>query len=186
MNKGLVTTTKPLPLKVLADIKQHLSDKPRELAWLAVSTNSAFRGGDVLKLTLSCIRTHGTRIELTHREAKTGKLRVVLLNDETSEILRKWLAVHPGKTDYIFEGKRGKMGTSYWGCLLRDWCKEVGYDEERIATHSCRKTFARIHYERGAKLATLMVALNHTSEANTLKYINVLPEEIDALYASSI
>ena len=50
MNKGRITTTKPLPLEVVERIKEHLDESPRELAWFILSTNSAFRGGDVLSI----------------------------------------------------------------------------------------------------------------------------------------
>jgi integrase len=187
MNKGLITTTKPIPLKYVEKIKKLLADQPRELAWFALSTNSAFRGGDILSLKISDLKpTTNGRLEILIRERKTKRLRNVSVHKDVAINIKRWLTVHPRKTDYLFEGRRGRMRTAYWSVLLKQWCSLVGFTEKRVATHSCRKTFARTHHERGAKIETLMVALKHSSPAQTLTYINVMPEEVQKLYDNPI
>lgn len=183
----MILTTKPIPLDVIQRIKEHLSDKPRELAWLQLSLNTAFRGGDILKLRKDDIKfTPEGRTEIIVREQKTGKIRTVTTSDETNEILRKWLDVHPGKTEFLIEGERGQMRTSYWSVKLKEWCSACGYDEPRTATHSLRKTFVKTHYERGTKLATLMFMLNHATERQTLVYVGIMEEDVKAVYSSNV
>jgi integrase len=182
-----ITTTKPIPLEVIGRIKDHLQDQPRELAWFHLSLNTAFRGGDILKLLKSdIVFLADGHTEIRVREQKTGKIRTVTTSDETNTILRRWLAVHPGRTDFLFEGQRGQMRTSYWTVMLKEWCKSVGYEEPRTATHSLRKTFVKTHYERGTKLATLMFMLNHATERQTLTYCGVMEEDVRAIYESTI
>jgi hypothetical protein len=41
-------------------------------------------------------------------------------------------------------------------------------------------------YERGAKIEVLMAALRHSSPAQTLTYISVMPQEIAKLYTKSV
>jgi integrase len=186
-NQGRITMARPLPLEVVARIKALLRESPRELAWFLLSVNSAFRGGDILRIRRADLRPlPGGRLEITLRERKTRQLRTVTVNAEVATAVSRWLSVHPKVTEFLFEGSRGQMGTSYWAVLLRKWCAAVGYDEERTSTHSCRKTFARVNFERGAKVETLMVALRHSSPSQTLTYINVLPEEVEALYERGI
>lgn len=183
----MIKTTKPIPLEVIQRIKEHLQEMPREKAWFLLSLNSAFRGGDILKLLKENILfTPEGHAEIGIREQKTGKLRRVITNQETSNALRSWLAVHPGKTEFLFEGQRGRMRTSYWTVKLKEWCEAVGYEEPRTATHSLRKTFVKTHYERGTKLATLMFMLNHATERQTLTYCGVMEEDVRMVYASAI
>lgn len=187
MNLGKIITTRPLPLDVVVRIKEHLKDNPRDLAWFCLSINSAFRGGDVLRIKRSDVRSlPGGKMEIAFRERKTKKIRTVRLNAEVAKVISRWLLVHPQKTEYLFEGARGRMGTAWMSVCLRKWCEAVGYDEKRTATHSLRKAFARTNYERGARVETLMVALRHSTPLQTLTYINILPEEIEALYEQGI
>jgi integrase len=187
VNKGKITTTKPLPLEVVERIKEHLDESPRELAWFILSTNSAFRGGDVLTMKKQDLRPlPGGWLEIQLRERKTHKLRTVKVHPDVAKALSRWLVVHPGKTDYVFEGVRGKMGTSVWGVKLRAWCAAVGYRDRRISTHSCRKTFVRTKVERGAKLVTLMHALNHSNERQVLSYCGIMADDVQKLYDEPI
>jgi integrase len=180
-------TTKPIPLVVVQLIREHLQNRPRELAWFQLSLNTAFRGGDILSLLREdVVLAPEGHTEIRVREQKTGKIRTVVVNSKTNDALRKWLAVHPRKTPYLFEGQRGQMRTSYWTVQLKEWCKAVGYDEPRTATHSLRKTFVKTHYERGAKLATLMHMLNHASERQTLIYAGVMEEDVRKVYDDPI
>jgi integrase len=181
-----ITTTKPIPLEVIQRIKQHLQHQPRELAWFQLSLNTAFRGGDILSLVRDDIEFSDSHAVIRVREQKTGKIRDVLVNDATTAILCSWLDVHPQRTPFLFEGQRGRMRTSYWTVLLKEWCKAVGYEEPRTATHSLRKTFVKTHYERGTKLVTLMYMLNHGSEAQTLRYCGVMSEDVTTVYADAI
>ena len=183
----MITTTKPIPLEVIQRIKEHLWDQPRELAWFQLSLNSAFRGGDILKLLKDdIVLTPEGHTEIRVREQKTGKIRTVLVNEETAMPLLRWLAVHPGRTHFLFEGQRGRMNTSFWTVKLKEWCAQVGYEEPRTATHSLRKTFVKTHYERGTKLGTLMFMLNHASERQTLTYCGIMEEDVQRVYADAI
>jgi integrase len=182
----MITTTKPIPLDVTQRIKEHLREQPRELAWFTLSLNTAFRGGDILSLLRDDIEFVDSHALIRVREQKTGKIRDVLVNDATTAVIRKWLEVHPQRTPFLFEGQRGRMRTSYWTVLLKEWCQAVGYEEPRTATHSLRKTFVKTHYERGTKLVTLMFILNHATERQTLTYAGVMAEDVKSVYADAI
>lgn len=182
----LITTTKPIPLEVTQRIKEHLQNQRRELAWFQLSLNSAFRGGDILSLRRSDLTFVDGHLQIRVRENKTDKIRTVLVNDETAAIVWAWLEVHPGRSEFLFEGQRGRMRTSYWTVKLKEWCAAVGYEEPRTATHSLRKTFVKTHYERGTKLATLMFMLNHSTERQTLTYCGVMEEDVQRVYTDAI
>jgi len=152
-----------------------------------MAINSALRGGDLLAIKRADLepRPDG-KLDLLMRESKTGKLRRLVLNEAVAAAVRQWLTVHPMRTVYLFEGTRGRMNTAYWSQLMKSWCREAGWNEARVATHSARKTWVRTHYERGVKLATLMHALNHDSERTTLLYMGLLQEDVAQVYADPV
>lgn len=182
----MILTTRPIPLDVVAKIRELIQDDARATCWFNLSLNSGLRGGDILRLQMSDIRTVDGLIELTVREEKTGKIRTILLNETTSADVQKWISKRQGKTDYLIEGSRGKMNTNVWSQLLKHWASSVGYKEPRTSTHSCRKTWVKTHYERGTKLNVLMKMLNHNSEIQTLTYCGIMETDIKQVYADVI
>lgn len=182
MNKGKMTTTRPIPYEVVQRVKEHLKDKPRELAIFVTLTNSALRIGDFLKLKRENVRWEGDRIELFWCEEKTGKNRRLMLNSYASSVLGAYLEL-PHKTDYLIEGQKGKMNSSYISVLIKQWCASVGYEEPNTANHSLRKTFCRTMVERH-KVPVYVVseALNHSNERMTRIYLGMMQEQVDAMY----
>jgi site-specific recombinase XerD len=69
--------------------------------------------------------------------------------------------------------------------MMKGWAAEVGITE-RVATHTLRKTFARTHLDRGAKITTIMHCLNHSSKRQTLGYLGLLAKDVAELYADAI
>lgn len=75
---------------------------------------------------------------------------------------------------------------SYLSQLLKKWCLEVGVTG-RIATHTLRKTVARINHELyDVPLSTITFALNHDSERTTARYLGLVEADVAAVYAHQI
>ena len=181
------TTTKPIPLEVIQKVKVLLADKPRELAWFQLSLNSAFRGGDILKIKLSDLQFIAGRLEIELLESKTSSIRRVPINEETTRIVQNWLALHPKTSEYLFCGQRGKMNTPFWSQQLKSWTKAVGWDEPRVATHSMRKSFVRINHEKfKVPMYVLSHALGHSTELQTRIYCGLLAEGVAEAYSNVI
>lgn len=185
-HKGQITTTQPIKdLDVIAQIKHTLRNSPRDLALFTLGINSAFRASDILDLQRDDLSDlPDGSMEVFIRERKTGKLRRVVINKPTAQILRRHLECSNGT--YLFEGQRGQMSVGYFGRLVKKWCAAVGL-EGQFATHTLRKSFARLNYEQfGVHLATLMFALNHDSERTTLRYLGLVDEDVAAVYQNAI
>lgn len=181
-HKGRITTTQPFTPDAVAKLKHHLRDDPRGLAILSLGINSALRVGDICNLKVDDLTDlPDGRTEVVIRERKTKKLRRLVLNAPTAQTLRTYLASKRYKNLHVFEGTRGPLTVGFVERLIKEWTKAVGL-EGRYSGHSTRKTFARSRYEQGVSLATLMTALNHSSERITLGYIAVLPEEVESAY----
>ena len=185
-HKGKRTVTTPIKeYSKVQDVKATLRYDKRALALFTLGCNTAFRAGDMLRLTRDQLTLQEDgRYEIVTVEQKTQKLRRIVLNAPTSKILREHIDSSSGT--YVFEGQRGKMSVSYLRRLIKEWCAEAGVGGH-IATHTMRKSFVRLNYEHfGASLAVLMRALGHSSEKQTLDYVGMLPKDIERLYENSI
>lgn len=69
--------------------------------------------------------------------------------------------------------------------ILKDACKAVGL-EEKIGTHTLRKTFSYHHYKKFKDIALLQKIFNHSSSSITQRYIGIEQDEIDQSYANFV
>lgn len=179
-----ITTTEPLTkLDQVASVKATLKSDPRSYALFCLGVNSALRASDILKLKRLDLKGN----ELFIREKKTGKLRRITLNAPTVEAIRAYLATRTDAEQWMFVGQRGRMTHGYFGKLVKTWFDEAGIPPGRYATHSLRKTFCRLQYtEYGVTLGTLMTALRHSTEAQTLHYVGLNEKDVEEAYANEI
>lgn len=183
-NKGRILTTEPLKsLEEVERVRAVLANDLRGMALFRVGTNTAFRASDILGLKRKDLRGN----EIHVREKKTGKLRRVIVNEPTIEAINAYLASRDDVYEFMFVGQRGKMTHGYLGKLVRSWFVAAGIDRERVASHSLRKTFCRIQHEVfDVSLGTLMTALNHSTERQTLAYVGLNAEDVVKAYTNVI
>jgi integrase len=143
-HKGKSTVTTPIKeYSKVQDVKATLRHDKRTLALFTPGCNTAFRAGDMLRLTRHQLTLQDDgRYEIVTVEQKTQKLRRIVLNGPTSKILREHIESSSGT--FVFEGQRGKMSVSYLRRLIKEWCAEAGVDGH-IATHTMRKSFVRLN-----------------------------------------
>lgn len=174
------------PIKNKKDVKkverylQKQSDRDRLL--FVFGTNSGLRISDIVALNVGDVRGKNY-VQIV--EKKTGKYKKFPLNDKLKKLIAEFIK---GKRDKepLFKslwGRRYNRITAYY--MIRDACKKVGL-EERIGTHSMRKTFGYHHYKKHKNLALLQKIFNHSSEAITRGYIGLDQEEIDMSYKNFI
>ena len=87
---------------------------------------------------------------------------------------------------YIFTSREGgHISEDSVGAIIKEAAKEVGI-KYNVRTHSLRKTFCRLRYDKSndksKTLVELMVLLGHSSTKTTKHYICISEEELDALY----
>jgi len=188
-NRDRILTVEPLPLRSLQTIRESLADHPRNLMIFELGLNSGLRASEIAGLTREHVRDNGINIVLIVRSAKSKRLKHVELNADTSTLLRNYLVATAGST-YIFEGRNasargGKLQVSTIGNLVGKWAQEADL-YGRFASHSLRKTFARTHIERGAKLETMMHVLGHSSPRVTLTYACINAQDVREVYADRV
>jgi integrase len=69
--------------------------------------------------------------------------------------------------------------------IIKNACEEAGI-EERVGTHTMRKTFGYHHYQRFKDVAMLQKMFNHSSPQITLRYIGIEQDQIDESYSNFI
>jgi site-specific recombinase XerD len=63
---------------------------------------------------------------------------------------------------------------------LNDAAREAGIHS--VGTHTLRKTFAYHTYRQTKDLALVQRLLNHTSSGDTLRYLGIEQDDLDAVY----
>jgi integrase len=184
------STIKVEPFKSKAAIKRMkkiVADNPTYSALLCVGLNSAFRCSDILQFRVSQVKSLEAGGEIVIKEKKTGKLRRVNLNQVCiTEIKRLIVEKKLEDDDLLFQGQRGPLTVSSVSRLVKKWAADCGL-KGNYAAHSLRKTFGyaqRVWFN--ASLPVLVQAFGHSTQAQTLEYLCIQPEEIKDLYANEI
>ena len=161
-----------------------------------------FRNVECCRLTLDDICDRGTKpyMNVRGKGRGNGKYRTVRFNVDTKEVLSRWME----ERARIVEAARG--GIPGWkdpGTLLL-WCHYTrrpqagSYGEhtgslddavivplrEKVGFYFCnhdlRRTFGRRLYHAGVDIETISKFLGHESTVETLKYIGVNLDDMDA------
>jgi len=174
------TFVHPLSPEVLAKVRHFIQDDPMRAFLFDLLVNNGLRTGDVLKLKLKQIRKLQVGDSVMLRESKTGKQNFLFVNQLVYESLQKYLAKYGDRKDDQFVFSR--WGHIPWrtGTVGR-WLKEICaiYDKDKkYGAHTPRKTFVRLHYDRGVPLGTLQFRLNHSTPAMTLRYATITPTDV--------
>lgn len=174
-------------VEAIRQIKLLLRDQPRNLCLFTLGINTAYRANELLSLTVGQVRGLKVGDVLEVKQSKTSEYRSIVLNRVTVRALNNWLACHPKGCEAkapLFLSRRGlkALSVSAVNRLVKNWCKQVEL-AGNFGSHSLRKTWG--YHQRvtcRASVALLMKAFGHSSEAQTLEYLCVLPDEIKALY----
>ncbi|SIS41842.1 Phage integrase family protein [Thalassolituus maritimus] len=186
--KGSSIKVQPIrSFEAIAAIRAHLYGHPRNLCLFTLGINTAYRASELLSLTVGQVDHLKAGDILDIKQQKTNEYRMAVLNTVAVDAIQSWLTLHPCRstaTAPLFLSQRGRrsLSVSAVNRLVKSWCRETGLSGN-FGSHSLRKTWGyhqRIH--NNANVALLMRAFGHATEAQTLDYLCILPDEIKALY----
>ena len=179
-NRGKTITTQPIRGEYLQDIRQMLQGRPRDLALWSIGVNTALRVSELLSLKWQDLEDDGERISFRVKASKTGHLRLITLNPQTSADLRRWRA--HCECEFIASGQRGRLTSAAIGRMVKQWAADVGAPGQ-VSSHSLRKSACRAWVDQhSVKVHVVQHALGHASEAQTLKYIGKLDDDVAAMF----
>lgn len=167
-------------------MKMYLRDKSkRDYLLFLVSISSALRISDILKLKVEDV-WDGRRPKkfIVLNEEKTGKYKRFPITENLQKAIKEYMKEYrPNQGDWLFFSRKGnKAITRQQASNILSQAGEYVGIKEPINTHSMRKTWGYWAYKTGASLAHIMEALNHSSIANTKKYLGITQEELDDIY----
>lgn len=190
--KGSVIRVQPITRRSDRErIECNEEGQPRNKCLFVTGCNTAYRAVDLTRITVGQVRGAKSGFKLVVREKKTGKVREVVLNAKVCDVIGEWLAVHPWADDDdapLFPNLRtGKSLTvPTLSKLVKRWCREAGLTGN-YASHSMRKSFGYAQRtEHGVSVAVLMRLFNHSTERQTMAYLGISDEELDACYLHEV
>lgn len=175
--------------KQLEAIKGFLKGKDvRDYLLFMVGVSSALRVSDILRLKIKDIWDGKKPTEfIMLNEKKTGKAKRFPITKNLSKAIIQFMKEYDlEQDDYVFQSRKGKnkpITRQQAAFILSQAGNYVGI-KEPISTHSMRKTWGYWAYKSGISLALIMEALNHSSIANTRKYLGITQDDLDKVYMS--
>ena len=158
---------------------------PRDRLMFIMGINSALRVSDLLPLTVGDVRDKNGKLktEIVLREHKTGKEKRFPINDAISKELNNFLK-HDWPDDRpLFKSRKSEESITRKQAhqIISKAGAQIGLNN--IGTHSMRKTFGYHAYiQSGGNLGLVQKLLNHSSSSDTIRYIGIEQEEMNAVY----
>ena len=157
----------------------------RDNALLVVGVHTALRISDLLKLRWSDIyddKHAEFRRHISLVEHKTGKQKIIALNDEAVAALKRILPMR--NSPYIFASRTGNGPISRaqaWR-IIRNAATAVGI-QGQISCHSLRKTWGYHAWtSQAVSPVVIMKIYNHSSYEVTKRYLGIEQDELDQAY----
>jgi len=174
------------PIRNKSDIKKVenilLKQSKRDLLLFEIGINCGLRISDILRLNVGDVRDR-THIQIV--EKKTGKFKKFPINAKLKPMIDEFIKGRRNKEPLFVSvwNHRLDRTTSYY--IIRTACEKAGL-EEKIGTHTMRKTFGYHHYQQFKDVVLLQKIFNHSSPQITLRYIGVEQDEIDDSYKNFV
>lgn len=175
--------------KQIEGVKNYLKGKNiRDYLMFMIGISSALRISDILKLKIADIWTGKKPVEFIRlNEKKTGKYKRFAVTKNLSKAISLFMKEYDlEKEEYVFQSRKGinmPISRQQGAYIIASAAEYVGITEP-ISTHSMRKTWGYWAYKSGISLSLIMEALNHSSMAQTRKYIGITQEDLDNMYLS--
>lgn len=179
-----MTTVEPIRnIEHLKKLENYLAkSSQRNLLLLNIGTNCGLRISDIIALNVGDVRNK-THIQII--EKKTGKFKKFPINAKLKPMFEEFTK---GKRsdDALFKSKFGNRMDRFTAYrILKAACKTVEL-QEKVGTHTMRKTFGYHHYKKYKDVAMLQKIFNHSSPQITLRYIGIEQDQIDESYTNFI
>lgn len=156
----------------IEEIKSILKIKSyRDYLLFVMGINTGLRISDLLKLKVLDVKE---KSHITIREEKTNKEKRFILNSNLKEQLEPYITLLKDE-DYLFQSRQGEhkpLDRSQAYRIINNAAKKAGI-QDKIGTHTLRKTFGYHHYKLHKDVAVLQDILNHSAPSVTLRYIGI-------------
>ena len=155
-----------------------IDSKNRLLIEYALRTG--LRISDILSVRVSDVLGRDTYII---KEQKTGKMKELALHDALKLSIFSYASKHKLELDdYLFFSNVNKKAPIQRMQAHRIIAKAGDMIGVILSAHSLRKTFGYQAYKQGVDITLLQSIFQHSSQAVTLRYIDITQENINDVY----
>ncbi len=176
-------TVEPIrSMKDLKKVEKILERKFKDLLLFTIGTNCGLRISDIVALDVRDVKDK-THIQIV--EQKTHKRKKFPINSKLKPMLEEFVkgrALNEPLFTTIFNNRMDRFGAYY---IIKTACAKAGI-QEKIGTHTMRKTFGYHHYKKFKDVAMLQKMFNHATPFITLRYIGIEQDQIEESYANFI
>jgi site-specific recombinase XerD len=144
---------------------------------LVLLLNTAARYGEVATLNWSAIDLSSRTMIVEGAKSKSGRGRVLPLNEGAVATLRKWQTMTNRKSGLVFPGPDGKPVASLktaWATLKKLAAKDAPSISD-LRIHDLRHHAASMIVQRGGSLHVVQSLLGHSTLALTQRYAHLAP-----------
>lgn len=160
--------------KIIFDLKR--DHRERDMIMILIGIYTGLRISDILKLKVKDVKD---KTSIRTKEKKTKKYKSIAIHEELYKELKVYCRERMGE-EYLIKSREGDNNPISRVQAYRI-IKKLQYDykiEDNLGCHSLRKTYGYNMYEKN-DISIVQKALNHTSQADTIRYIGVEEEEIN-------
>jgi site-specific recombinase XerD len=179
----------PRPLTIDGDreLQRRLaaSDDPAAIG-LLIMRHTGLRIGELRSLEYDCLRPHKTSPLLKVPLGKLNNERLVPVDAETVDLVRRLQATPPRARAWLLPGDGGELISRERLCrVLEDAARGLA-DPTRITSHRLRHTYATEMLSAGMSLLGVMRLLGHRDYRMTLRYTAITPETVGEEYHKAL
>ena len=163
--------------------------------------NVGLRISDILKLTFDDLTDPNFKVKeyVIIKEKKTDKTKKFYIGPIVKKLIENYIDESEDVTmdTYVFRSKKGTnkpISRQHAWYILNEAAESIGLVKKdkdgriisgEIGTHTMRKTFGYHAFNNGTSLELLMDIFNHSSKAQTLRYIGITEDQKKEVYLTS-
>ena len=159
---------------IINDLKNNNQD--RNLIMILIGIYTGFRISDILELKVKDVKG---KISIKKREEKTKKYKSIAIHKELYKELEVYCRGKPND-EYLIKSREGgnKPISRVQAYRIIKTLQSKYKISDNLGCHSLRKTYGYNMYKKN-DISIVQKSLNHTMQADTIKYIGVEEEEIN-------
>jgi site-specific recombinase XerD len=179
----------PRPLTTEADreLQHRLGQSTHPAAWaLLLMRRTGLRLGELRGLEYHCVRSDGRRPLLKVPLGKLQRERLVPIDADTVELIRRLQSTGPLPRPWLVPGVDGAPMRAGRLRRILDQHSHGVADPARITSHRLRHTYATELLSAGMSLLGVMQLLGHRDHRMTLRYTAITLETVEDEYAKAL
>jgi site-specific recombinase XerD len=156
----------------------------RDRCLMQLMLNVGLRAAEVLALTVYDVDWLSG--QLTVRQGKGQKDRILWLNEPVLDDLRRWRARRPATArGLLFTTLQGTpIHSSALRALVKRRGDKAGLQQKDVHPHMLRHTFATELYRQTKDIRLVQKALGHSDLSTTMIYTHIVDEDMEAALKS--